>query len=179
MNVVGRHNPEGNPRRRRGALLLEVLIALAVFVGAGLAVISVLEQSTGAMGRMRDQRQACDLACSAMARIEAGIDTPETLDGPVPAWEEGSDGGVIQGGGGGNWELDIRTDTSQFPGLTRITVQAIKRPGTSGSDAVQASYSLTQLVKAGAGAMDDRGTKVDEIGEKQRRAAEKKEGVIK
>ncbi len=165
----------GGPRRRRATLLLEVLIALAVFVGAGLAVMSVLEQSLGSMARMRDYRQACDLASSAMARMEAGIDTPETLDGPVPAWEDESDGSVIQGAGGGRWEIDVRTDTSAFAGLTRVTVEAIKRSGREGSEGVLASYTLTQLVRAPLSS-DDKAAPADEIGRRQRLSADKAAG---
>lgn len=162
---------------RRGVLLLEVLVALALLVGAGLAVLTVLQQSTGAMGRMRDQRTACDLACSAMARIEAGIDTPETLDGPVPAWEEGQDGGTIQAGGGGAWELDVRTDLSQFAGLTRVTVEAIRHPAP-GDDRIVASYTLTQMVrlKGGLGAPEATGSG-DAIGDAQRKALKKGGGA--
>lgn len=133
-------------RHGRGALLLEALIALAVFVGAGLAVMAVLDQSTEAMIRARDLRQACDLASSALARMEAGIDTAETLDGPVPDWEGLSDGGVIQAGAGGRWEIDVATEPSAFAGLTRVTVTAIKRP-MSGGERVRASYSMTQLIR--------------------------------
>ncbi|MCC6425775.1 MAG: hypothetical protein IT435_03035 [Phycisphaerales bacterium] len=156
--------------RRRGALLLEVLLALAVFVGAGLAILTVLERSSDAMARVRDRRQACDLATSALARIEAGIDTPETLDGPVPAWEDLSDGSIIGAGGDARWELDIRTEVSQFEGLTKVTVEAIKRGPGDPDGAPRDSFILSQLVRipmSGSESSDPQ----DEIGKRQRDAA--------
>lgn len=164
----------GGKARNGGALLLEVLIALAVFVGAGLAIISVLEQSLSAMSRMRDARQASDLAASAMARLEAGIDTPETLDGEVPAWEDQSDGSTLVAPAGGRWEIDVRTDTSQFPGVIRVTVEAIKYSSDEGSDAVRASWKLSQLIRGEAAPTEN--AAVDEIQRAQLEAAERAGG---
>lgn len=161
---------DAQPAARRGAMLLEVLIALAVFVGAGLAIISVLEQSIGAMGRMRDAKQAADLASSALARLEAGIDTPETLDGEVPAWEDLSDGSTLVAPGGGRWEIDVRTDSSQFPGVIRVTVEAIKYTNTEGSDTVRASWKISQLIR-GEAAPPEGNEQVDEIQRAQLEAA--------
>ncbi|MBL8962955.1 MAG: hypothetical protein KF787_06190 [Phycisphaeraceae bacterium] len=155
-------------RLGRGALLLEALVALAVFVGAGLAFVTVLEQSTEAMIRARDLRQACDLASSALARMEAGIDTAETLDGPVPPWDDTSDGGVLQAGSGGRWEIDVVTEPSAFAGLTRVTVTAIKRPA-SGGEHVRASYAMTQLIRVSSGD-EGRGVSGAEIARAPRRA---------
>lgn len=155
---------------RRGALLLEVLLALSVFVGAGLAVISILEQSTGAMIRQREQRQACDLAASAMARLEAGIDTPETLDGPVPEWDGLSDGSVITAGGTGSWEIDVKTEPSSIAGLVRVTVAASKLSASSSTGGVRAKYELTQLIRTPL-LPSETAAPADVIGDIQRRSA--------
>ncbi len=161
----------GGPGWRRGTLLLEVLLALAVFVGAGLAILTVLERSTDALARVRDHRQACDLALSAIARIEAGLDTPESLDGPVPEWEDMSDGRAIEAAGGGKWEIDIKTEPSQFSGLTKITVEAIKRRAGDPDGEALARYSIAQVVRTPLGLSPKDGAPEDEIGRRQREGA--------
>ena len=60
---------------RRGALLLEVVLALALFVTAGIAILSMVGQSVGSLKSAREKLHAADLARSAMAKIEAGRST--------------------------------------------------------------------------------------------------------
>jgi type II secretory pathway pseudopilin PulG len=160
-------------RSRRGALLLETMVALTLFVGAALAILTMLDRSAEARARVRDARQAMDLASSALARIEAGLDTPESLDGPVRAWSDHEgDPAVVHGAGDGPWELDIRTEPSAFEGLVKVTAEAIKksvpRGGASDSDRVVASASLSQLVRLAAASAPK--TLEDELTERARRS---------
>jgi hypothetical protein len=73
---------------RSGALLFEAMVALAILVMASLSLGSIVLSSVGAMERTRDQMQACDLARSTMAMIEAGLGDPVALNGPVVRWDE-------------------------------------------------------------------------------------------
>ncbi|MBC7771966.1 MAG: hypothetical protein H7210_05690, partial [Pyrinomonadaceae bacterium] len=57
---------------RRGTMLLEVMLALALFIGAGAAVLSIVGQSVGSLKATRERQHAVDLARSAMAELEAG-----------------------------------------------------------------------------------------------------------
>lgn len=143
--------------RARGALLLEIMVALAVFVAGGLAVMAMVNRAAASMSLARDYRAAADLARSAMAKIEAGIATPQTLHGPVPAWNPEEDAGQDAGDGMGSgfadsppapsgWELEIATEPSAFDGLTMVTVRAVRRAG-EGSERTRASYTLRQLVR--------------------------------
>ncbi|MBZ0172679.1 MAG: hypothetical protein K8E66_09895 [Phycisphaerales bacterium] len=72
--------------RGTGAILLEVLLALALFVVTSLTLLSVISQSIEGLRRSQDRLLAADHARNAMARIEAGIARPETLNGPVTPW---------------------------------------------------------------------------------------------
>ncbi|MFN0132316.1 MAG: hypothetical protein ACKVW3_07290 [Phycisphaerales bacterium] len=142
---------------RRGALLFEVILALGIFVGSGLAILASVDRALVAQDRVRLSSRAADLARTAMARIEAGLDTPQTLHGPVrdrsldpDAERTGSGGGAAAGGRGATdaraegWELRIETEPSQFAGLTHVTVTA-ERLDASG--AIDASFTLHQLVR--------------------------------
>jgi len=150
------------PEFRRGALLLEVVVAFAIFVVAALAVLSSVQRATAAALLARDQSHAMDLARSALAKIESGIARPETLNGPVPPWGQGDSGEVVNGDSGerfnpsvsvrdaparaSGWELEISTRATAYEGLTAVTVVARRRRGDS-TDAVSASYALTQFVR--------------------------------
>src|SRR5688572_10823162 len=71
---------------RRGALLLEVILALALFVMGGIALLTMIGRTFANVEFVRDSERAADLARSAMAKLEAGIATADTLDGPVRGW---------------------------------------------------------------------------------------------
>jgi len=149
---------------RPGAILLELMVSLAIFVMAALAVGSMLRQSTGALVRSREQLVAADLARTAMARHEAGMARPEVLNGPVEPWA--SDPAVWEGDsmvdpelglgigapdvGLGSatpvWELEVESEPSEFAGLSIVHVRALRRdPADPGQ--ISALASLEQLVR--------------------------------
>jgi hypothetical protein len=136
---------------RRGALLLETMLALAIFVMAGTAVLSLVDGSLTSLNHARLSEQAADQARTAMAKIEAGIATPQTLNGPAHTWlqdaaERGDAGPTIfdEDAEPSHWELGIDTEPSQFAGLTTVTVTASRR---SRGEGVLATYTLRQLVR--------------------------------
>lgn len=171
---------------RRGALLLEIILALAIFVMAGGAILALLNQTMGDVQRTRLAGRAADLARSTMAKLEAGLGTAESLSGPVKAWPEGDDGRPTDAAAGegpvdlsevhldnagiaaapSGWEVQIETDQSQFPGLTRVTVRAFKRAGQG--DKTEAEYTLRQLVRL-SGKGEDRAGAADSLAEEAKK----------
>jgi type II secretory pathway pseudopilin PulG len=131
--------------------LLECVVALAIFVGAGLAVLVMVERAVAGATLARDRERAADLARSAMAKLEAGLESPETLAGPVPAWQD--DEAAVSGSSGAPtlWTLEVRTQPSAFQGLTLVTVKAA-RLASAESSTETASFTLTQLVRLGRAA---------------------------
>ncbi len=168
---VSTHLLRFEARRRRGSMLLEVMLALAIFIMAGTAILNIVGGTMDGMNRMKLSRQAADLARSAMAKIEAGIETPQTLNGPVKPWaaEDGDTNAAEPAQAGGAWELQIDTDQTQFRGLTKVTIKAVKHEGGN-SDRLAAAYTLRQLVRL-SGKGDDK------VGEEDSLAAEAKRGL--
>lgn len=168
------------PDSRGGMLLLEVVLAIAVFVMASIAILSIVRGGVDSLRHTRDAVRACDLARSAMARIEAGLDTPQSLAGPVPLWEDDAEAweaDELLGGPGGPatqfadapprpslWEVEVETEPSSFPGLTAVTVRAFKRASPS-SDTLTADYALRQLVRM-VSKGDDKAGEPDELSER-------------
>lgn len=177
---------------RRAAILLETIVAISLFVMASVTIYAALARSAEAVERSRSSEQAADLARSAMAMIEAGLATPESLNGPLTpakaalglaADEDALDGGVADtstaAAGDSTWELEISSEPSGYDGLTLIGVRAVKRTGGSGggfgggvdgSDlgpGVIASFTIHQYVRLVEQAEEKAG-EVDAITERAR-----------
>ncbi|MBX3323368.1 MAG: hypothetical protein KF757_10290 [Phycisphaeraceae bacterium] len=183
--------------RARGALLFEAMIALAILAMASLTLGGIVLQSVGSMERTRWQMQACDLARSTMAMIEAGLADPVALHGPATRWDEsrfldpdalvGSgefddllpasapQASVVARGSGLEWFLDIETEAHEGTGLWLVTITA-RLAGPAGSSRDEASYSLRQLVRMGS-APDDIAGEEDELMDAARRGADRPGGA--
>lgn len=151
MRAAARHNNSGwhgGLRRGSGSVLLEVVVAVTVFIGAALAVMASVDRAVTALERTRGVQRAADLARTAMSQMEAGLGTPVTLNGPVSVWVMGEANAVPYSGGNGagdsGWELEIQTEPSEFVGLTKVTVTASHRRDNSVS--TDWSYTLRQLM---------------------------------
>lgn len=145
--------------RRCGAILLETMLALAIFVMAGLAIGGSMRLGMASMSAARDQARALDLARSALARIEAGLETPLSLNGPVKPWvaapdawegdafeDELSEAVLAEEDPDSGWELEIETSPSEFEGLSTVRVRAV-RYDTENPDVELVSVTLVQLVE--------------------------------
>ncbi|GAB4548234.1 MAG: hypothetical protein Tsb0013_08660 [Phycisphaerales bacterium] len=111
---------------RRGGLLIEMVIAIALFVGAGLIVTGAMRNGLGNAIRAQDRERAADIAASAFARVEAGLATVEEIDGPVPPFE---DPDAVENFADllpppSGWIIEAESDRSGFGALTRLTVTA-------------------------------------------------------
>lgn len=156
-----------------GWVLLEIILALAIFTMAALAVLSVMGQASRNVEIARLQVHGLDLARSAMARLEAGVKSAEELRGPVAAWsqfetEAGAEAFADELPEPTGWELEIETEPSQFAGLTLVSVTAMRRDEASGS--TSHATRLTQLVRLSALEEDSVGER-DEISVEAERGA--------
>lgn len=116
------HYQAAHKASSRGALLLESVIALAIFVSVGLSVSVAMRTGFGAAIDMRNQAIATDIARSAVAQIRAGIAEPDDLDGPVPLDEYADSTEFVDTLVDSDWLREIETDRSGYAGLTRLTV---------------------------------------------------------
>lgn len=89
--TVDPKRPEKEPRSRRGAVLLEVLLALGLFVFAAAVVSSGLTTAVDRTLRLRAQTHALDLAVSVFSELEMGLRPlapagPEPFEPPFDQW---------------------------------------------------------------------------------------------
>ena len=64
---------------RRGALLLEVLLSIALFAGASAFALGAVRSVFDALDRAKRQQEAVDIATSKMAELEAALITVRDL----------------------------------------------------------------------------------------------------
>lgn len=133
---------------RRGAALLEVLIALALFVAAAAVVTGALNSSLESLERQKLGTHAVNLASSVMAEIQLGIRVPggegrRPFDAPFQDW---------------TWEaslLPVENATGTTAGSMRVEV--VVRHKTA--PVVQ---RLAQVIRIGRNAATDALTAVRE-----------------
>lgn len=114
---------------RRGAILLEVLVSVAVFVASAMTLIGILAQSNAAAARARDEQLASDLCRSAIAELSLGQITPEALNGPVHTPEPTGQGFADSPPPDPGWELVVATEPSSFAGLIKVRIDAVRVVG--------------------------------------------------
>ena len=71
------------PRPTQGSVLLEVVLALVLFVAAATVVSSALQSAIDGEERLRLGVHADNLAASVVAELETGLRSPSVL-GPTP-----------------------------------------------------------------------------------------------
>ncbi len=123
-----------HPRPTQGAVLLEVVLALVLFVAAAAVVSSALRSAIDSEERLRLGVHADNLASSVVAELETGLRSPAVL-GPTPfeapftnwTWQ------IIPPGGdtpGSPHEIVIR---HADPELVRRLAQVILTPSRASS----------------------------------------------
>jgi hypothetical protein len=114
--------------RCRGVVLLEILLALALFIAAATVVGSAMRGSASATMDMKFDAQAVNLAESIISELQCGA--LQLNDLSATAFEEGPEG----------WTYEIAAQGMQdTPALKRVTV-------TIRNTAEERSFSITQLM---------------------------------
>lgn len=143
---------------RRAWVLLEIMVALSIFTMSAMVVLSAMGQASRNLELARLEQTGLDLARSAIARLEAGLSTTADLSGPVPVWSasDTAPAGLVAFEDDlpelTGWELEIETEPSAFPGLTLVSVTAVRRDPERGVEGF--ATTLRQLVRMTAREQD-------------------------
>jgi type II secretion system protein I len=120
-SAEGRASParetSAGKRRRSGAALLEVLLALTIFAMSAAVVGSAMRSSLRAVTDLRQAAKAADLAESVLAELSIGA--LELVETPPTAFEQDEQDRPSEEG----WTYEIAAeDVSDVPGLKKVTV---------------------------------------------------------
>lgn len=141
-------------RRRRAAVLLEMLAALGLFVAAGLAVIGATRRALATVERTTEAALGTDLASTAFALLQSGAATPESLLGPADPRSAPSNAGADDEAGDlaeARWSLRIETEPSAHDGLAFARIAAVYRDDAGAERTVASAEGLFRL-RSGGGA---------------------------
>ncbi len=137
-----------SPRRYRGAMLLEVMLAVGLFVGSASFCLAVTKSLFASLQRADRRHFAVDLARSKLAELEAGLVNVQELrgewSGAVGSRPEDDDLDSVPVT---VWEIDITTTRSEYGGLSLIelTVREVSlETDADRDDAV--SFTLRRLI---------------------------------
>lgn len=129
----------------RGAILLEVMLSLALFVGAASFCIAVSSALFASLDRSGRRHFAADLARSKLAELEAGLTSIQDLRGP---WRgnvgsQSRDADTLDGAAAPTWQFDVRTTPSPFRGLSLVEL-TVSEDAATVPDPVE--FTLRQLM---------------------------------
>jgi type II secretory pathway pseudopilin PulG len=138
--------------RHKGGILLEILLAIALFAGAAAFVLGSLRSSFASLERARQLQQAVDLARSRMAELEAGLINLSELRGDSVS-STGSLGGDVhendklaaETGPADQWLFDVKTHRTEFAGLSLVEL-TIRENVPSHLQASSVQFTLRQLI---------------------------------
>lgn len=131
---------------RRGAMLFELLVAIAIFALAATLLLSTLSDVIVANGRDATTARAVDLARTRLSELEAGLIAPEDLRA-----ESGRRADDAGRGAREELVVDAVISRSDYPGLSLVELRVF--------DGVQDAprFVLRQLVSLPRDRWDERG----------------------
>jgi hypothetical protein len=127
----------------RGAMLLEVTLSIALFVGAASFCIAVTRSLFASLDQAGRRHFAADIARSKLAELEAGLTSIQDLRGPWGGNVGSRDASDLQERAAPRWQLDVRTSPSQFRGLSLVELTVSELPEAA-PDPVE--FTLRQLI---------------------------------
>jgi hypothetical protein len=151
-------------RRRRGGILLEILLAIALFVGGAVLVLGAMRSAVDGARRADLRARAMDLAQSRIAELDAGLIAVGDLDGG------GLDGGGLDGGGleesgdatAGGSDSDLAVSLELLPmgsGERIFLARATVRARDGGGDGSGTIITTVDRVVAGEQSESERGSR--------------------
>lgn len=135
-----------------GVVLLDLVVALALFVVGGLAVLAQLDSGARRVIDAEHRVGAYGVARTALALLESGAMGDRELSGPASAWATpavGSAGGSTSMEPGAQWVCEVDLEPSSWPELSLATVRVRRVPAGAEADGQPVLATLRQLVPAG------------------------------
>jgi len=132
--------------RRHGGILLEMMIALALFVGAALFILRATSQARMAVDRAVTQQRAVDLATTRLAELETGLITLSDLrsgfEDSRPEFGSFDSTMPVQ-----RLRLESRTERSAFPGLTLLKIDVLDAEQVAADGGARTVFTIRKLIR--------------------------------
>lgn len=128
-----------------GFVLLDLVIALALFVIGGLAVLTQMESGARRVIDAEHRIGAASVARTALALLESGAMGDRELNGPATAWATpANEAGEIDPQA--EWVCEVELEPSSWPELSLATVRVRRVPAGAEAENWPVLSTLRQLV---------------------------------
>lgn len=146
-------------RELHGGILLELLLAIALFVGGAVLVLGAMRSAVDGARRADLRARAMDLAQSRIAELDAGLIAVGDLDGGDLAGDDlgGSDGATARGS-----DSDLAVSLELLPlgtGERVVLARATVRARDGGDDGNGTIITTVDRVVAGDESESERGSR--------------------
>lgn len=146
-------------RELRGGILLELLLAIALFVGGAVLVLGAMRSAVDGARRADLRARAMDLAQSRIAELDAGLIAVGDLDGDESAGDDlgSSDGATARGS-----DSDLAVSLELLPlgtGERVVLARATVRARDGGDDGNGTIITTIDRVVAGDESESERGSR--------------------
>ncbi len=129
--------------RRRGGLLLETLIALAILVMVGLFALAAARDGLSASERSARRAAAVELAASRLAEIEAGIVSLDEVGDLSALSLDEDEFGFEDEPPRWPFTLEVESSPSAFEGLSRVEVVVLLDDPETDVDPIELARLVT------------------------------------
>jgi hypothetical protein len=130
----------------RGGILLEAMIALALFVGAALTILRATSQAAAAVDKAATLQHAVDIATTRLAELETGIvslaDLQAGLDEPRPEFDVFDANTPSE-----RLRVEARTERSIFAGLMLLELSVVDSEQAAFDGGARSIFTIRKLVR--------------------------------
>lgn len=130
---------------RRGGVLLEAMVALALFVGAALAILQATSQARVAVEKAAILQRAVDMATTRMAEFEAGLVSEADLRDDFGG-SRAEFGAFDPTPPENRLRIEAVTSRSYFDGLTLVELSVLDSEQAAPDGGARTIFQLRQLV---------------------------------
>ena len=135
---------------RRGGVLLEVTLAIAIFAAAGSVTLAATRSVFSSLDRSRRLLEAVDLARSRLSELEAGLIDITDLQSDdfltLGSGDFGTGVDLAPVSMPSYWTLDLEVDPTEYPGLSLVTIIVEEDEAAALLDDAPVRYELRQLI---------------------------------
>ena len=135
--------------RRRGGLLLETLVALAILVMVGLFALAAARDGLSAAERSARRAAAVELAASRLAEIEAGLVSLDEVGDLSASSLEEDEFGFEDDPPRWPFTIEVESSPSAFEGLSRVEVVVVLDDPEVNADPIELARLVTLVDERG------------------------------
>lgn len=132
-------------KQHHGGVLLEVLVAIAIFVAAALSILEISRQAQRSLDRAAMLDRAADLAATSMAELQLGLVTLADLRAGTET-SRPEFGAFVEDLALPRLRVEASTERSPYAGLTELELRVFDSEHAAPDGSARVLFTLRQLL---------------------------------